>query len=303
MREKALRANLWLGLAGLAGASAFLAAGVPFVKTWFYSLAWWSFILFMDGLNVRLRGTSPLSQSVRDFAAAAFLSVPAWLVFEMANLRLRNWSYHGLPSGTAERWLGYFVAFATVIPALRELGDFFSGLLERTLRAGPGLRVGPGARRALAVLGFAALGLPLLWPEAFFPLVWVGFVFLLDPANEKLGGPSLLRDLAEGRWSRLAGWMSAGLAAGILWELWNWGAGAHWRYHIPWLDFGRIFQMPVLGYGGFVPFGLEIFALSAFLFALREKLRRRRGAVLAAAAFLLAFDLLAFRLIDLHSVH
>jgi len=30
-----------------------------------------------------------------------------------------NWSYHELPPSLAVRWLGYAVAFATVIPALR----------------------------------------------------------------------------------------------------------------------------------------------------------------------------------------
>ena len=302
MRDKVLRANVWLGLAGLAGASVLLAAGWPFMKTWFYSFAWWSFVLFLDGVNLRATGTSPLASSGRDFWAAAFLSIPVWLVFEMANLRLRNWSYHGLPSSTVERWLGYAVAYATVIPALLELGHFFGHAFERNRSEGRRVRVGPGGRRVLAVLGVASLVLPLVWPRVFFPLIWLGFLFLLEPANERGGGPSFLRDLGQGRWGRLTGWMAAGLAAGILWEFWNWWAGAHWRYHIPYLNFGRIFQMPVFGYGGFVPFALEVFALSSFLFLLRKRLRRRRGAVAAAAAALLAFDLLAFRLIVLFSV-
>lgn len=302
MREKILRANVWIGLAGLAGASALLAAGWPFMKTWFFSFAWWSFILFLDGVNLRTTGTSPLASSGRDFWAAAFLSVPVWLVFEMANLRLRNWSYHGLPPGIVERWLGYAVAYATVIPALKELGHFFGHALEGVMRAGRRVRVGSGGRRGLTALGVVTLALPLVWPRIFFPLIWLGFAFLLEPGNERRGAPSLLGDLGRGRWDRAAGWMAAGLAAGILWEFWNWWAGAHWRYHIPCLNFGRVFQMPVFGYGGFVPFALEVFALSSFLFFLRDKLRRRRGAAAAAAAALLAFDLVAFRLIDLFSV-
>jgi len=302
MRTQILRANVWLGAAGLAGAAALLAAGVPFMRTWFYSFAWWSFIFFMDGVNYRTDGSSPLSVSGRDFAAAVFLSVPVWLVFELANLRLRNWSYHGLPSGTAERWLGYFVAYATVVPTMRELGHFFSRRFEGTLGRRTGVRIGPGGRRALVFLGAAALVLPLVWPRLFFPLVWLGFVLLLEPVNSGLGAPSLLGDLAAGRRSRLAGWMAAGLGAGVLWEFWNWWAGAHWQYQIPYLNFGRIFQMPVFGYAGFVPFALEVFVLTSFLFAARDRLRRRRGAVLAAAVALLAFDLIAFRLIDLHSV-
>jgi hypothetical protein len=302
MRERVLRANLWIGLAGLAGASALLAAGAPFMKTWYFSFAWWSFILAMDGANVRRSGTSPLALSGGEFWTSAFLSVPVWLVFELANLRLRNWSYHGLPASLVERWAGYFIAYATVIPALRELGFFFEGLIGGGDRSHWKLRVGPAGRCLGSALGALLLALPLVWPKVFFPLIWLGFIFLLEPWNERRGAPSLLRDAAAGRWGRIWSWMAAGLAAGILWEFWNWLAGARWQYNLPCLNFGRIFQMPIFGYGGFIPFGLEIFALTAFLLSLRDSLRRRRGALGLAALVLVAFDVLVFYLIDAHSV-
>ena len=45
------------------------------------------------------------------------LSVPFWLVFELANFRLKDWAYEGLPSGGPLRWAGYVLAFGTVLPA------------------------------------------------------------------------------------------------------------------------------------------------------------------------------------------
>jgi len=302
MRERALRANLWVGLAGLAVSSAVLALGVPFMKTWYYSFAWWSFIVFMDGLNVRRTGTSPLAASAGDFWTAAFLSVPVWLVFEMANLRLRNWSYHGLPPNVVERWAGYFIAYATVIPAFLELGHFFESVFKDRAWTRLRMKMGPGGRAGFAAVGVFLLGLPLVWPRLFFPLVWLAFIFLLEPLNFRQAAPSLLRDLEEGRGARLWSWMAAGPAAGVLWEFWNWWAGAHWQYHIPSLNFGRIFQMPVFGFGGFIPFALEIFGMTAFLFARRDLLRRRKGALILAVVVLLAFDFAGFRLIDLFSV-
>jgi hypothetical protein len=302
MRKRVLRANLWVGIAGLAGSSALLAIGVPFVQTWYYSLAWWFFILAMDGWNFRRTGASPLAASGRDFAAAAFLSVPVWLLFEFANLRLKNWSYHGLPLSVVERWAGYFVAFASVVPALSELGHFFERVFEGKPVARLRVRLGCGARIAGPIAGAFSIVLALVWPRLFFPLVWVGIIFLLDPLNVRLGTPSFARDLEEGRGARLWGWMAAGLAAGILWEFWNWWAGAHWQYHIPYLNFGRIFQMPIFGYGGFIPFALEVFALRSFLFALRRRIGRRRAMIALAVLALLAFDLIGFALIDRFSV-
>jgi hypothetical protein len=32
----------------------------------------------------------------------------------------------------------------------------------------------------------------LVWPEIFFPLVWISLYALLDPLNVRLGNPSLL---------------------------------------------------------------------------------------------------------------
>jgi len=62
------------------------------------------------------------------------------------------------------------------------------------------------------------LALPLVWPRLFFPLVWGGFFFLLEPLAEKLGATSLLSDLRAGRGKRLLLLMASGLFCGLLWE-------------------------------------------------------------------------------------
>jgi len=37
---------------------------------------------------------------------------------------------------------------------------------------------------------------------------------------------------------------------------------------MPFVDFLRIFEMPLLGYGGYIPFSLELFALYNLIFGL-----------------------------------
>ncbi len=49
----------------------------------------------------------------------------------------------------------------------------------------------------------------------------------------------------------------AALICGFFWELWNWQSLAHWQYSIPYVDRFHIFAMPILGYAGYLPFGLE----------------------------------------------
>src|SRR5882672_9462849 len=51
-----------------------------------------------------------------------------------------------------------------------------------------------------------------------FATVWLGFVFLLDPINARLGAESLWDDLAARRIDRLVNLSLSGLLCGILWE-------------------------------------------------------------------------------------
>lgn len=298
MKNKVLHLNLYVGLAGLAATGALLAVGLPFMKAWFYCFAWWSFLLIMDSLNVRSWGMSPLRQSGSRFLFAAFLSVPVWLVFELFNLRLKNWSYHGLPQSLPERWLGFFIAFATVIPAVWELAVFFQGFLKDTKEVRFLLAVGPFLLRFSFMTGVVSLALSLAWPRLFFPFVWLGFIFLLEPVNYRRHAPSFMADLENGRGSRLASWALAGLAAGLVWELLNFWAGSHWEYVLPLFNFWKIFQMPVLGYGGFIPFGLEVFAAYVLLDSFYQGFRRKFLWKALFWAGLLAFDLFCFYLID-----
>jgi hypothetical protein len=47
--------------------------------------------------------------------------------------------------------------------------------------------------------------------------------------------------------------------------MWNFYSYPKWIYHIPYVDFWHIFEMPILGYGGYLPFALELYALYHFI--------------------------------------
>jgi hypothetical protein len=58
--------------------------------------------------------------------------------------------------------------------------------------------------------------------------------------------------------------------------MWNFYAFPKWVYDIPFFDYLHIFEMPLLGYGGYLFFGPELFALYQLLAAaLPEDLRVR----------------------------
>jgi hypothetical protein len=296
------RWNLILGLGVIILAGILLFYDVPFMKTWFYIFAWWPLIIILDSVNFRMRGSSPLSRSPRNFLFAAFISIPVWLVFELFNLRLQNWNYHSLPAEIPFRWLGYSLAFASVIPALLELSTLFQTLLSGKKLPFLPLKTSAIALNGSILLGFLFLVLCVMFPQLFFPFVWLGFIFLLEPVNFRLGLDSLLADAKEKNGNRILSWLLAGFTAGILWEALNYWAGSHWEYTIPYLNLWRIFHMPVFGYGGFLPFAIEVFAMFTLLDFVRSRMRAKRAPITAAVVLILAFNAVSFYLIDAHTL-
>ena len=298
MKEKILRLNLYFGLFGLLFSALLLALEVSFMKTWFFCFSWWSFILVMDSLNFRKRKASPLSDSVKNFLFSAFISVLVWLVFELFNLRVQNWTYHNLPPNILERWLGYFVAFASVIPAMREISLFAQSFFSKKRLVWFRIRATPALLKSWFFSGIILIILALAWPRLFFPFIWLCFIFLLEPINFWLKNKTLLKDVEKKDWTRFWSWLLAGLVAGFLWEFWNFWAGSHWEYSIPYLNSWRVFQMPVFGYTGFLPFALEVFALYQFLFALYKKLQSKILLKSMVVILLLLFYAGVFYLLD-----
>jgi hypothetical protein len=260
------------------------------VSTWTTPICWWGYLLLVDALIEARAGRSPFVGRPARFASWVSLSVLFWLVFEAYNLRLRNWEYVGLPDDAVVRWTGYLLSFATILPGLfltaAALETF--GLFDRA-RSRP-LVPSPKALSRCVVAGAACLVVPLLVPawlgRYLFAPVWVGFILLLEPANYRLGAPSILADLAAGRPGRALRLLVSGYLCGVLWEFWNYWAAAKWIYHVPFLPGVRLFEMPVLGFLGFGPFALEYYAMYN---AVRVLLGRVTGRGRSAAT---AIDLL-----------
>jgi hypothetical protein len=99
-------------------------------------------------------------------------------------------------------------------------------------------------------------------------------------------------------WSKFWSWILAGLVAGFFWEFWNFWAGSHWEYFIPYLNFWKVFQMPVFGFTGFMPFALEVFAIYQLLLFVYKKLQKKIVLQSLIVILLLLFYAGAFYLID-----
>jgi len=252
----------WLGLLMIAVVWP-LNWGLPGLRTHllFFPL-WLGYCLTVDGLGLRLRGTSLLARDRKMYVLLFVASVPLWWVFEALNLRTQNWHYVGREAfSDLEYALLASLAFSTVVPAVMGTAELVAGsnFVQRFLRAPVEKPGGRGAPVMLAT-GLAMLGLLLTWPRIFFPLVWLSLFFILDPLNYRLGNRSLLASTRKGDWRPIVALGSGALICGFFWEMWNILAYPKWVYMVPWFGFWHLFEMPLLGYLGYIPFALELFA-------------------------------------------
>ena len=228
---------------------------------------WLGYCLVVDGLVCWRKGNSLLTRNIGGYALLFLLSAPVWWLFEGLNLITANWHYLGKESfSPVQYFLLSSISFSTVIPAVFSsaelIGTFrWSGNFQLKSH----LRFPKSGYWKLHVIGWLMLILMILSPEWFFPFLWLSLFFIIDPLNAILGNRSLFAELKMGQ---LHNWFSYGLGAllcGFFWELWNYHAFPKWIYTIPYLDFLHIFEMPLAGYGGYIPFGWELFAVHAFV--------------------------------------
>ncbi len=226
---------------------------------------WLGYALAVDAWALQRGGRSLLAASRREFAMLFVLSAPAWWLFELINERTGNWEYLGGGGMSGPEYFGWAtLSFSTVMPAVfgtAALADTF-GFVDRFGR-GPRVPAGSRALGAYAVAGAVMLALLLAWPRYFYPFTWLSIFFIVDPINARLGRRSILRRLGEGDWRGVATLWAAALVCGFFWEMWNWQAYPKWVYHVPSFGFWQVFEMPVLGYLGYLPFALELYALRA----------------------------------------
>lgn len=254
----------WIGLAAMA--LSWLLAWSRF--EWFAHLQeftftplWLSYIVVVNALVYWRTGHCPLLARSRYYLLLFGLSALVWWSFEYLNLFVRNWYYVGVADlGESAYFLFATLPFSTVLPAVLGTAE----LLAVWPAADAGLDRFrpfslPDPKLVSAVL-LSAAGLGLIavaaWPGEVFFLVWILPLLLILGLQSLTEKPALFRDIKAGDWRRPWTLAMAGLICGLFWEMWNHESLAHWKYALPYIQRFQIFEMPVLGYAGYLPFGI-----------------------------------------------
>ena len=232
---------------------------------------WLGYILTVNAWTYRRTGHCMMLNRPRYFLWLFPLSAAFWWFFEYLNRFVQNWYYVGPHPFTAwEYFLHATIPFATVLPAVLGTMEFLASYPQ--IGAGweqlPPLRTPPKKLAGWAMLFLACVGLVgiAVRPNVLFPLVWVAPLGLITSLQMVGGQETIFSGIGQGDWRSL--WLSAlaALICGMFWEMWNSRSLSHWEYAIPFVQRFQIFEMPILGYAGYVPFGLECLALAQLFF-------------------------------------
>ena len=258
----------WWGWASVAiGVAWWILAWTRFA--WFEPLQlytftplWLSYIIILNALTYRRSGRCLMLHDPKYFISLFFLSAGFWWFFEYLNRFVQNWYYVECSHFSAGQYLFHAtLSFSTVLPAVLSTEEW----LAVHPRCYAGL-TGCGSLhvrhpKALAwgtlILSGAGLLLIGLYPDALFPLLWVAPLLLLLSLRALAGMPSAFPEVARMDFSRIYRLALAALICGFFWEMWNYNSLAKWIYEVPYVHRFQIFEMPILGYAGYLPFGLE----------------------------------------------
>jgi hypothetical protein len=237
---------------------------------WGFFPLWLGYCLAVDGLTFRRRGSSLLKRDPRGYVQLFVISAPLWWLFELINLRTGNWHYVGREAfSDLEYALLASLSFSTVVPAVLGTAELlWPARVVQSFRRRRKLRPSPRAAAWAAGWGLLTLALLLIWPRQFYPLVWIAPYLLLLALNLRLGHRTLLSSTSRGDWRPVVALCAGVLVCAFFWELWNYRSYPKWIYEIPGVDFAHLFEMPLPGYLGYLPFSLELFAAVQLVYGL-----------------------------------
>jgi hypothetical protein len=229
---------------------------------------WVGYILVVNAWVNQRSGRCPMLERPRFFLVLFPVSAIFWWTFEYYNRFVQNWIYLGSDVGVLEYFIHATVCFSTVLPAVFStvvLLETFPGLQARM--RGPRLKFKSPVTLAWAVLLVCVVAFLMVGvlPRELYPLLWTGPLLTWLALSFLAGEPEDLGGLGERDWRRVWSWALAALVCGFFWEMWNFQSLVKWIYQVPHLHGALVFEMPLAGFAGYLPFGLECAVVTAMV--------------------------------------
>ncbi|MBN1276388.1 MAG: hypothetical protein JXA35_02765 [Deltaproteobacteria bacterium] len=261
----------WWGWTGTAaGIFAWIIAWTRFpffegIQPYTFIPLWLSFIIAANALAYRRNGYCLMLDRPGIFLLLFPVSSLFWWFFEYLNRFVQNWFYTGVSLNPGEYFWHATLSFSTVLPAVHGVYEWIRGMPWIEDCFGNFIRLRPSRPRVTAwiLIIFSGAGLFCLgvWPDYLFALLWISPLLIIISLKTLFREDHILTGVTRGYWSVVVSASLAALVCGWFWEMWNFFSLAKWKYSIPFVQAYQIFEMPVLGYAGYISFGLECAAV------------------------------------------
>lgn len=235
----------------------------------------WGLFLIIDGITFKRNGgKSMVANRMPEVVGIAISSAMGWMIFDYLNFFVKdNWYY---PFGNIidrEQFLLYAIIISMgLIPlsfAFYELFNTFR-VFERRFTDGLKVIFPEWVKTALLLISVACLFLSGLYPDTLFFSLWLAPGVLIAVVLDKVGYWTPLRSIGQGNWRPVLVFALTYLAAGLCLEGENWASAIHasdgnatftmapayWQYSLPYVNRFHLFEMPIVGFLGYMPFSI-----------------------------------------------
>lgn len=257
----------WWGYGFLSGLACFWILawtrfdGFSFFQGHTFFPLWVCFIGSVNALVFRSENQCPLMVFPLRFLGLFPVSALFWWVFEYLNRFVANWVYSGSQYPPFQYFILATLSFSIVLPAVESVKaylltfDCFKNGFSDCWPLAP-LDSKPVAL-CMLIGSCALLALVGVFPDILFGLVWICPFFIFLGCWRLSGRQHPFTGIVKGDFTRVVAYAAAALICGVFWELFNFYSLARWQYTIAYVNVAHLFEMPVLGYAGYLPFGLE----------------------------------------------
>lgn len=232
----------------------------------------WGFVFTVDGIIYkRSGGHSIFKDRPINMLWIGICSAFGWGYFEYLSLFVGvNWFYpeaHLL--STFEFYIYAFIGGAALVPFVFEIFMLLNtfGKLNRRYSQGPKVSLSRPIQILILVIALASLFFISFYPFILYPMLWIGPVIILSIGLDLAGIWTPFKPIVkDGNWTLLALIGLADLIQGLICEGTNFLSASHgpfhtfvpgyWKYSIPYVDKFHIFEMPIEGLYGYLPYGI-----------------------------------------------
>lgn len=262
----------WMAVGWMAYAWMIAWTRFSWFQTWqpyTFPLLWFGYIFVINALLFSRTDQCMLINRPKFLVKLFLLSAGFWWIFEYLNQFVHNWHYVGMTEphpGITIFWMT--ISFSTVLPAVLGTYEYLTSFtqIKKPFENWHAIPMVDSPRTGWLLLSLGSLGLLMIgrWPAVLFALLWIGPLLIMLGIQILRRDSTILTPLGKGNWSPVVLSALAALVCGGFWEMWNAYSLVHWEYSIPYVHTVTIFEMPILGYAGYVPFGLECLAVADF---------------------------------------